>query len=102
MPSPGSTPAGFLLHEQRRRGWPGSAGRRSTRTPTRPLGEIFVIGVDPDFGGAGSGGARRWPASWLAAHGLDIGMLYVDADNAAARRCTSASASSCTTSTGLR
>ena len=49
------------------------------------IGEIYVIGVDPDFQGLGLG--RQLTLAGLdaiAARGVDVGMLYVDADNAAA------------------
>jgi mycothiol synthase len=50
-----------------------------------PLGEIYVIGVDPDFHGRGWGRALTEDGfAWLAARGVDEGMLYVDAANAAA------------------
>lgn len=51
------------------------------------LGEIFVIGVHPAHGGKGLGAALVLDGlAWLHAHGLDLGMLYVDADNAPALR----------------
>jgi len=50
-----------------------------------PLGEIYVIGVDPDFHGRGWGRALTEAGfDWLAAAGLTDGMLYVDAANAPA------------------
>ena len=70
-----------------------STGRRCTpraparRTPTAPVGEVYVLGVDP-----AAQGRRLGPALTLAglAHlrdrGLGAVVLYVEADNAAAVR----------------
>ena len=77
-------PEGFLVLETDGR----MAGFCWTKVHTRtdpPMGEIYVIGVDPDFRGRGWGRAlTRAGLDWLAAHGLSVGMLYVDADNRAA------------------
>ncbi len=63
----------------------GSCWTKVHRSTDPPLGEIYVIGVDPDFHGRGWGRALTEDGfSWLAGRGLDHGMLYVDAANVAA------------------
>jgi mycothiol synthase len=50
-----------------------------------PLGEIYVISVDPDFHGRGLGRAlTRAGLDHLASIGIGTGVLYVDAANVAA------------------
>ncbi len=52
-----------------------------------PLGEIYVIAVDPDFQGRGLGQPMTLAGlEWLADQGLGTAMLYVESDNHAARR----------------
>ena len=52
-----------------------------------PLGEIYVIAVDPAFHGQGLGKALTLSGlAWLSAHGMAHGMLYVEHDNVAAVR----------------
>lgn len=46
------------------------------------LGEIYVIGVDPDGFGRGLGrGLTLAGLDWLSSQGISVGMLYVDAAN---------------------
>jgi mycothiol synthase len=77
-------PAGFLLHE--------IDGRLAAFCWTKVhhdsdpvLGEIYAIAVDPDFAGRGLGRALTVAGlDSLAARGVPVGMLYVDAENTAA------------------
>jgi mycothiol synthase len=81
---------GFLVHEGR-----GTAGDslgidgfcwtkiHGDHDPS--LGEIYVIGVDPDCHGRGLGRSLVIAGlDWLAGQGLEQAMLYVEADNAPA------------------
>jgi mycothiol synthase len=78
-------PEGFLLHEE--------AGRLAGFCWTKvhdvmpvALGEIYVIAVDPDFGGRGLGRSLTLAGlDHLAARGLTVGMLYVESTNTSAR-----------------
>ena len=52
-----------------------------------PLGEIFVIAIDPDFHGRGLGAPMTLAGlEWLFGKGLHRGMLYVESDNHRANR----------------
>lgn len=77
-------PAGFLLHERQGR-LAASCWTKVHHDTEPPMGEIYVISVDPDFQGLGLGKAMTVAGlEHLASVGLGTGMLYVDAANTTA------------------
>lgn len=76
-------PTGFLLHEEDGR-LAGSCWTKVHRDVSPPLGEIYVISVDPAFHRRGLGRALTVAGlEWLAAAGITTAMLYVDSTNEA-------------------
>lgn len=77
-------PEGFLLHERGGR-LAGFCWTKVHPEERPPLGEIFVIAVDPDFAGKGLGRDLTLAGlDHLYRRGLSVGMLYVDSTNEAA------------------
>jgi mycothiol synthase len=74
-------PDGFLMHERDGR-LAGSCWTKVHRETHPPMGEIYVISVDPDFSGLGIGkGLVLAGLDYLAGLGLGTAMLYVDSAN---------------------
>jgi len=84
MEEPWFDPDGFrLLHIESRLA--GFCWTKIHQASTPPLGEIYVIAIDPDFHGRGLGAPMTLAGlDWLSAKGLSTGMLYVESDNAPA------------------
>ncbi len=84
MAEPWFDPDGVRLFERDGR----LAGFCWTKIHERPpLGEIFAIGVDPDFHGQRLGMPMTAAGlHWLSEKGLEQGMLYVECDNTPAVR----------------
>ena len=92
MDEPWFDARGFLIHERDGR----MAGFCWTKIhlpgidiagSVPPIGEIYVIAVDPDFHGLGLGHALTVAGlDSLARRGVIVGMLFVDADNVSAVR----------------
>jgi mycothiol synthase len=74
-------PDGFLLHERGGR-LAGFCWTKVHRDVRPPVGEIYVIAVDPHFAGKGLGRPLVLAGlDWLARHGLRHAILYVEGDN---------------------
>ena len=72
---------GFRLHHQHDR-LAGFCWTKIHADHDPPLGEIYVIAVDPDFAGRGLGRPMTLAGlEWLSSRGLTVGMLYVESDN---------------------
>jgi len=79
-------PAGFLLHEEDEK-LIGFCWTKVHPDHDPPLGEIYVIAVDPAHGGKKLGRALVLAGlDHLASRGLGVGMLYVDDKNERALR----------------
>ena len=79
-------PAGFLVRDEDGR-LAAFCWTKVHRESVPVMGEIYVIGVDPDFHGRGLGRALTVAGlRHLAGEGVAVGMLYVDGDNAVALR----------------
>ena len=77
-------PDGFRLYEEDGR-LLGFCWTKVHAEEQPPIGEIYVIAVDPDGHGRGLGRALTLAGlDWLADHGLTVANLYVDAANTAA------------------
>lgn len=79
-------PAGFLVLEIDGQ-MAGFCWTKIHRHENPQLGEIYVIGVAPNFSGQGLGAPLTHAGlEFLSGSGLAVGMLYVEADNAPAQK----------------
>ena len=77
-------PEGFLLHEVGGR-LAGFCWTKVHDAPPVPVGEIYVVAVDPDFAGRGLGRELTLAGlDYLSGKGVTEAMLYVDATNTVA------------------
>lgn len=76
-------PNGFrLLHHDSTGELIGFCWTKIHAASTPPLGEIYVIAIDPDHHGQGLGKPMTLAGlEWLSERGLEHGMLYVESDN---------------------
>jgi mycothiol synthase len=78
-------PDGFRLHHDDDGALVGFCWTKVHAEHDPPLGEIYVIAIDPDHHGRGLGKPMTLAGlEWLTAAGLRHGMLYVESDNHAA------------------
>lgn len=79
-------PSGFRLHERDGR-LAAFCWTKVHSNTTPPMGEIYVIAVDPAYHGLGLGKALTIAGlDHLAGRGLTVGMLHVDAANTSAMK----------------
>jgi len=84
MAEPWFDPAGFRVHDREGK-MAGFCWTKVHKETAPPMGEIYVIAVDPAFHGLGLGKALTIAGlDHLVEQGLTVGMLHVDAANTAA------------------